>query len=160
MDKNQAIIDYLIQCPYIQNSPLYFNLVNARNDDVQIITSSEDVTTRTPYIDGSIPKKYTFTLITFKSITDMAVVKDSQHVNENVDDLADVQSLLDWIHEQEDAHNYPDFGDDCYIDDIQTTTDEPQFDGINDELTPPLAMYSISIIVNYIDTHKVLWKEN
>lgn len=163
MDKNQAIIEYLITCPKILNSPLYFNLINAKNDNVQIITTSEDVTMRRPYINGEIPKKYTFTLITFKSITDLAVVKDfstEADTNENVYDLADVQALIDWLHEQEDNHIYPDFGKDCYIDSIQTTTDEPRFDGINDELTPPLAMYSIAIVINYIDTSKTIWKEN
>ena len=163
MDKNQAIIEYLITCPKILNSPLYFNLINAKNDNVQIITTSEDVTMRRPYINGEIPKKYTFTLITFKSITDLAVVKDfstEADTNENVYDLADVQALIDWLHEQEDSHIYPDFGKDCYIDSIQTTTDEPRFDGINDELTPPLAMYSIAIVINYIDTSKTIWKEN
>ena len=160
IDKNQAIIDYLITCPQIQNSPLYFNLIEAHDNNVQIVTTSEDVTTRRPYVNGEIPKRYTFNLITFKSITDLAVVKDDEYMNENVDDLADVQTLLDWLHEQEDEHNYPDFGENCYIDSLQTTTDTPRFDGINTELTPPLAMYSIAIVINYIDTSKMLWKEN
>ena len=160
MDKNQAVIDYLITCPQIQNSPLFFNLIEAHNNNLQIVTTSEDVTTRRAYVTGEVPKRYTFTLITFKSITDLAVVKDSEYANENVDDLADVQALLDWLHEQEDIKNYPNFGEDCYIDSLQTTTDTPRFDGINDELTPPLAMYSIAIVINYIDTSKMIWKEN
>lgn len=172
VDKNQAIIEYLITCPKIYNSPLYFNLINAKDNNVQIITTSEDVTMRKPYITGEIPKKYTFNLVTFKSITDLAVVKefstststsdydDDDYTNENVYDLADVQALLDWLQEQEDLHNYPDFGKDCYVDSLQTTTDEPRFEGINTELTPPLAMYSIAIVINYIDTSKSIWKEN
>jgi len=160
IDKNQAVIDYLIQCPQILNSPLYFNLINAKNDNVQIITSADDVTTTRPYVDGSIPKRYTFSIVTFKSITDLALVKDSEYPNENVDDLAEAQALIDWVHEQEDIQNYPNFGEDCYIDSIQTTTDTPRFDGINDELTPPLAMYTIAIVINYIDTSKMIWKEN
>ena len=171
VDKNQAVIDYLITCPQIKNSPLYFNLVNAHNDNVQIITTSDDVTYRKPYVTGEIPKKYTFTLITFKSITDMAIVKnyststststsEEYYVNENVEDLADVQALIDWLQDQEDSGNYPDFGDDCYIDELQVTTDTPRFDGVNDELTPPLAMYSVAIVINYVDTSKMIWKEN
>lgn len=169
VDKNQAVIDYLITCPQIKNSSLYFNLIEAHDNNVQIVTTSEDVTTRRAYIDGSIPKRYTFNLITFKSITDLAIVKDystststseeDEYINENVDELADVQALLDWLHTQEDLHNYPNFGDNCYIDSLQTTTDTPRFDGINTELTPPLAMYSIAIVINYIDSSKMIWKE-
>lgn len=171
VDKNQAVIDYLITCPQIKNSPLYFNLINAHDDNVQILTTSQDNQFRKPYIDGSIPKKYTFNLITFKSISDLAVVKnyststststseEDEYINENVEDLADVQALLDWLQEQDEAQNYPDFGDDCYVDSLNVLTDEPRFDGINTELTPNLAMYTIAIEINYIDTSKMIWKE-
>ena len=169
VDKNQAVIDYLTTCPQIKDSPLYFNLINAHDNNVQILTTSQDNTLRRPYIDGSIPKKYTFNLITFKSITDLAIVKnystststsEDEYVNENVDDLADVQALLDWLQEQDELRNYPDFGDDCYIDSLITTTDEPRFDGVNTELTPNLAMYTIAIEIKYIDESKMIWKEN
>lgn len=162
VDKNQAIIDYLIQCPNIVNSPLYFNLINAKNDNVQIITRANDTTMDKPFIDGSIPKQYTFTIIVFKSISENPIVTEvgTGYTNENIDDLADAQALLDWVVNQQELRNFPDFGEDCYVDDIQTTTNVPRLEGINDELTPPLAMYSIGVIVNYIDTSKMIWKEN
>lgn len=158
VDKNQAIINYLIQCPQILDSPLYFNLIEAADDNIQIVTTSEDKTMTRPYIDGSVAKRYTFNLIIFKSISDLEVTKAgySSYPNENVDDLAQAQALIDWIDEQNDNRNFPDFGETCFIDDIQTTTDTPQFDGINDELSPQLAMYSIAIVVNYIDKSKMI----
>lgn len=172
IDKNQAIINYLIQCPQILNSPLYFNLIEAEDDNIQIVTTSEDKAMTRPYIDGSVAKRYTFNLIIFKSISDLEIAKtlpptpytDSsggqptpiQPMNENVDDLAQAQALIDWIDEQNDNRNFPDFGETCFIDDIQTTTDTPQFDGINDELSPQLAMYSIAIVINYIDKSKMI----
>lgn len=177
IDKNQAIIDYLVQCPQILNSPIYFNLIDAQDNNIQIITTSEDKTMTKPFIDGSVAKRYTFNLIVFKSISDLAIVKDVEqnviqvvgsestststspseyYPNENVDDLAEAQALIDWIDEQNDLRNFPNFGDKCFIDDIMTTTDTPRFDGINTELSPPLAMYSISIVVNYIDKSKMI----
>lgn len=176
VDKNKAIIDYLIQCPQILDSPLYFNLIDAQDDNIQIITRSEDKATSKEYVDGSVAKRYTFSLIVFKSISDLEVIKDIQptpttdtdtsgtgggfdptnYPNENVDDLAQAQALIDWIDEQNDYRNFPDFGDMCYVDEIQTTTDTPQFNGINTELSPPLAMYSITIEVNYIDKSKMI----
>lgn len=158
VDKNKAIINYLIQCPQILNSPLYFNLIEAEDNNIQIVTTSEDKATTRPFIDGSVAKRYTFNLIIFKSISDLEVTKSgtSYYPNENVDDLAQAQALIDWIDEQNDSRNFPDFGATCLIDDIQTTTDTPQFDGINDELSPQLAMYSIAIVVNYIDKSKMI----
>ena len=38
MDKNQAIIDYLITCPKIQDNPLYFNFIHGNEDDKQILS--------------------------------------------------------------------------------------------------------------------------
>ena len=166
MDKNQAIIDYLVQCPKIKDSALYFNLINAKNDNVQIITRANDRALSKPYVDGSILKQYTFTIIVFKSISENPIIVGTGYelgtgyTNENVDDLADAQALLDWVETQQELRNFPNFGDDCYIDEIQTTTEEPRLEGINDELTPPLAMYSIGVNVNYIDTSKMIWKEN
>ena len=157
VDKNQAIIDYLLQCTDINGKSIYFNLINESDDSIQILTTAEDKIMNRPYIDGSILKRYTFNIIVFKSITESPLVTQSGYTNENVDDLAEVQALLDWIIEQRDLENYPDFGTDCFIDDIDTTTETPRFDGINSEMNPPLAMYSISIVIQYLDKSKMLW---
>ena len=158
VDKNQAVIDYIITCPTIRNSPLYFNFINASDDTNQFVTQSSERYTNTRYIDGSVLKIYSFTLITYKSATDIAVVKLAGYQNENVLDMSDIQALIDWIKEQEDIENYPDFGTDCIIESIQTTTDNPNFDGINEEVSPPLAVYSMTIEIRYLDVSKVIWR--
>lgn len=166
IDKNKAVINYLLQCPDIYNSPLYFNLIDAKDNTIQILTTTEDRALTKPFIDGSVQKRYTFNLITFKSISDMELVKPmgtsigtDDYPNENVDELFAVQQLLDWVLEQQDLANYPDFGSDCIIDSIDTTTDYPKFNGINTEITPPLAMYSISIVIEYLDISKVIYNK-
>lgn len=163
VDKNQAVIEYLLQCPDIYNSSLYFNLINAKDNTIQILTTAEDKMLSRPHIDGSVKKRYTFSLIIFKSISDAEIVKmqgtSQQYISENVDELKDVQTLLDWISEQQDLKKYPDFGEDCDMDDIYTTTDTPRFDGINTAVTPALAMYSISVVIEYVDTSKVIYNK-
>lgn len=159
MDKNQAIIDYILTCPKLKGSPMYFNFINAKDNTNQILTTADDIRLNQAYIDGSVNRRYTFTIMTFRSISDMAIVQGMLgYPNENVEDLSDVQLIIDWIAEQRIAHSYPDFGEDCAIDDIYTTTDTPRLEGINTELTPPLAMYSISIQVDYLDKSQMLWK--
>ena len=113
VNKHQAVIDYIITCPTILNSPLYFNFINAEDNTNQFLTKSNDKYTNTKYIDGSVGKLYTFTIITFKSVNDIAIVKLPDYPNENVSDMAEVQALIDWIAAQDTARNYPNFGDDC-----------------------------------------------
>ena len=158
VDKNQAVINYLCQCPQIYNSPLYFNFINAEDDTTQFVTQSNERYASKPYIDGSVMKIYTFTIILYKSTADIAVVKVDGYPNENVSDMQDIQALIDWISEQEEEHNYPNFGEDCVIDSIRTTTENPNFDGIDEQVTPPLSIYSIVIEIQYIDYSKKLWR--
>ena len=158
INKNQAVIDYIITCPTILNSPLYFNFINAKDDTNQIFTESTDTYTNKPFIDGSVEKLYTFTIITYKSAADIAVVKQSGYENENLSDMSDIQKLIEWITEQNDVRNFPNFGEDCIIDSIETTTEQPKFEGIDEQITPPLAVYSTSIQIRYIDTSKKLWR--
>lgn len=157
VDKNKAVIDYLTQCEDIADSPLYFNLINAEDNSIQMITTAEDKSISRTYVDGSKRKRYTFNLITFKTISDKELV--AGYSNENVDELQDVQKLIDWISEQQDLHNYPDFGEECIIDSIDTTTDIPRYDGINVQMNPPLAMYTISIVIEYLDISKQIWNK-
>ena len=158
VDKNQAVIDYILQCPSIQDSPLYFNFINAIDNTNQVVTQANDRYLNRKYIDGSELKLYTFMIITYKSATDIAVVKLPGYSNENVVDMSDIQALIDWVKEQEDLENYPDFGQDCTIESIQVTTDNPRFDGINDEVSPALAVYSMTIEIQYLDKSKIIWR--
>ena len=154
VDKNQAIIDFIIQCPAIQNSPLYFNFTQAEDGTNQVITLSNDRYASRTYVDGSVLKIYSFTIFTYLSTAPTAVVKINGYPNENLTDMSDVQALIDWLKEQEDIHNYPNFGDDCIVDELYTTTDNPTFNGIDEETSPPLAVYSVTIEIRYLDISK------
>lgn len=158
VNKNQAVIDYIITCPTIYNSPLYFNFINAQNGTNQFLTVSNDQYTNTSYIDGSVKRLYTFTILTFKSAADIALVALPNYPNENISDMHDVQSLIDWIKEQNELQNFPDFGEDCIVESIKPTTDEPNFDGIDEQVQPPLAVYSTSIQIEYLDISKKIWR--
>jgi hypothetical protein len=163
MDKNKAVIDFLMTCDYIKNSPLFFNFGQAKSDNKQIITIANDVRINEPFIDGSIRKRYTFTIIDYKSVAYNAVVmrtvnNASTPVSENLDTAFEARQVAEWIEEQNDARNYPDFGEDCTIDDMVVGTNEPNVNGVDRSITPALAKYSISIKIDYIDYSKVIWK--
>ena len=163
MDKNKAIINYLFQCPTIQNNPLFFNFAQAEDNNKQLLTVANDKAVNKPFIDGSVQKKFTFTIIDYRSIIYQELVNDPEHPNdypnENVEEMFDVQGIIDWITEQNDSENFPDFGTDCTIDSIEALTDSPNLNGVDPSVSPNLAKYSISIQVQYIDNSKVLWNK-
>lgn len=158
VDKNQAVIDFLIQCPAIANSQLFFNFLNAKDENKQIITQANDVALNRNYVDGSVMKRYTFTLIDFRSVAYQPIPKIAGYSSENVEELLDIQGILDWVNEQADLQNYPDFGETCYIDSMTTTSNNPNLDGVDTSVTPSLAKYSMSIQIDYIDTTKQIFK--
>lgn len=157
VDKSQAIINFLIECPQIRNSPLFFNFINAKDDNKQIVTTGNEKILNSVYIDGSVMKRYTFTIMDYKSIAYRAVVKDPSYIDENVEDLLNVQEIVDWVTTQAKNRNFPDFGSDCLIDDMRTLTDNPNINGVDSSVTPALAKYSISIQIDYIDTSNRIW---
>lgn len=166
VDKNQAIIDFLLQCPYIQDNPLFFNFINAKDDNKQIVTMGNDKTIDKPFIDGSVQKRYTFTIIDYKSISYTAIAKIigsgsvDYYPDENMEDILDTQQIIDWITEQENARNYPNFGEQCVIDEIKALTDNPRLNGVDTSINPGLAKYSISIQINYVDYTNLQWDNN
>lgn len=156
MDKNKAVLDFITTYSGIETSRIFINFINAKYDDVQLMTSSNDVALNKKFVDGSVLKRYTFTLIITKSITNMAIAKDGM-LSENIDDIADIQAFMDWINEQGDNRVYPNFGDSCIIEEMRTTSENPSLDGINAEATPVVALYSMEIAIDYIDYSKVIW---
>ena len=158
MDKNKAIIKYLMQCPTIKNNPLFFNFGEVEDNSKQIVTTSTDKNIERPYIDGSVLKRYTFTIIDYRSVIYQALVTIEGDDNENVEDMMDVQSIIDWIDEQNDNYNFPDFGNDCVVEEITALTDIPDLNGVDKDWSPNLAKYSIAIRVQYLDNTKKIWK--
>lgn len=157
MDKTQAVIEYLLTCPKVADSPLYFNFINATDEDKQFLTVANDRTMDKSFIDGSVLKRFTFTIIDYRSVAYQEMAQYNIIANESVEEYLDVQSLIDWINDQEDIHNYPDFGEKCTIEHIGTATSNPNLNGVDTQANPALAKYSISIQIDYLDTSKTIW---
>lgn len=156
MDKNKAILDFITTYEGIETSPIFINFINAKDNDIQFLTDSNDIALNQRFIDGSIMKRYTFSLVFTTSITSTAIAKDLM-VNENIDDIADIQKFIDWVNQQGDIQNYPNFGESCVIEEMHTTSENPSLDGLNTEASPVIALYSVEIRIDYIDYSKVIW---
>ncbi len=158
MDKNEQLVNYFLTCPQIKDSPLYFNFIKAEDLTTQILTDSNDIYAIRTYIDGSALKLYNFTIIMFRSVSPTAIAKVSGYTNENIVDLADIQALIDWVTEQNEIHNYPDFGENCIVQSIKSTTVNPIYSGIDTEVSPNLAVYNVTFQIEYLDISKKIWR--
>lgn len=160
IDKNQAVIDYLNTCPSIAENPLFFNFANAKDENKQISVKSSDKNKNRQYIDGSVEKQFAFTIYDFKSISYNAIVTIPGFSNENVDELKTIQGIIDWVTEQNEIQNFPNFGSTCIIDSIYTTTENPDLVGVDKTVSPQVAVYAITINVDYLDISKKVWQNN
>ena len=156
MDKNQLMVEFLQTCPTIKDNPLFFNFGNVEDNAHQLTIISDDVAVQKPYIDGSVLKRYTCSIDSFKSVACIPILPGS-NTDENIEDFAEVQGLLDWINEQNDLSNFPKFGDKTEIEEMKTLTAKPQLIGVESSLNPPMAIYRITIQIDYIDNTKRLW---
>lgn len=157
MDKEKAVIDFLLGCDQIRDNPLFFNFLNAKDNNKQFMTVANDKVVNQSFIDGSVMKRFTFTIIDYRTVAYQAVVKQAGYPNENLEEYLDIQSMLDWVDQQVDIHNYPNFGTDCIVEDMRTLTDQPSLNGVDSNTSPALAKYSISIQIDYLDISKRIW---
>ena len=158
MDKSQAVIAFLQTCEYISSDPLFFNFGNVEDNAHQVSISSDDIALHAPFIDGSVEKRFTFSIDSFKSVAYIPVVQSLTAQDENLEEFQSVQQILDWITEQDRLHNYPEFGEDCIIDEMKVLTTKPELVGVDTSLNPPMAVYRISIQIDYVDNTDKAWK--
>lgn len=151
------MIKFLLDCPTIQENPLFFNFANEEDGNNHFITEKD--TKKRSYIDGSVQKQYTFSIASYSSITHNAVVKEDDDIlmNENIENMAKVQAILDWINERADAQDYPDFGEGYVVESMETLTTDPDIDGIDTSVNPPIARYSVGVRLTYLDKTKMIW---
>lgn len=159
VDKNQAVIEYLLSCPIVQDNQLFFNFAEEADDNNQIITHGDDTALNKPYIDGSVSKSFTFTMLIYKAVTYNPVVKTEGYVDESVSDISDIQAVIDWVIEQNENKVFPNFGESCIIESVEPTTNRPTLNGVNVSAQPPLAQYQVLIKITYLDISKMLWKK-
>ena len=152
-DKNQIMIDFIKQCEVIQNNPLFFNFAESGDGNNHFITGKDTI--KRTYIDGSVEKQYTFTIASYYSISHNAVIDGE--IDENIENMAKVQAILDWIDKQNTLGNYPDFGEECVIESMEPLTTDPDLDGIDTSVNPPIARYSVGVRLTYLDKTKMIW---
>lgn len=163
---NKQILEYIYECPVVAENPMYFCVAEERNNNNQMVVSSETPIDVIEFIDGTVERTYKAEILMYKSVAYNPIVTDEEggkvvpselYLNENLEDMQDGQTLIDWIDEQNENRHFPNFGEKCIIESVKTSSSRPVLNGINPELEPPLAQYSVGLEIKYLDISKQLW---
>lgn len=168
VDLNKSILDYIYECPVVAENPMYFCVAEEKNDNNQLLVSREQPRDAIEFVDGTVERIYRADILMYKSVAYNPIVTEETsegkrvpsdvYPNENIEDMIDGQTLIDWIEEQNENRHFPNFGEECIIESVETTTNRPILNGINTELEPPLAQYSVGLEITYLDVSKQIWK--
>ena len=94
---------------------MYFNFIDETNVDgnTSLLTTGYGELVKT-YTDGEKLKKIQCEIRQVKPMSSYS------NTNENAEQMARVQEFLDWINEQGEKKNFPDFGTKCRIQKLST----------------------------------------
>ena len=101
---------------------LHFNYSPESLDSFGLLTNYAEQAVKR-FINGNVRKAYGFTI---------EVVKEySTSGNDlNLECMNFVQGFMDWIEEQNEQKNYPDFGERCEVEKIELLQNMPNFAGV------------------------------
>lgn len=116
VDKDKAVLDWALECPLWTDTPI-FGTLNAEPNSMAIIPVP-DLSVDVPLIDGGRITTYGFAVQVTLTVSD---ARDDT----NTDNLYIQRQWQDWIDEQEEKENYPDFGAKCSGYEVKAIKDTP-----------------------------------
>ena len=97
------------------------------------------------YITGEVLKEDGFTIVIVKSYS-------SCQDDLNLEAMNFAQAFMDWLDQQNDSKDFPDFGEDCAVQKTENLQNMPNLSGVNQDGT--MARYMIQARVIYKERKK------
>ena len=135
-NRHRATWDWLQKCPHIQD--LFFNAAQAGDGNTQLFPSEDVLET---YLDGSSLRRYKCALTRF-----MEISFDPNDLS-NIQDAVDMDRLGEWIEEQNERRNFPEFPDGCAINEITVDANESGYLAM---LDAGIAKYMLQFNIEYV----------
>ena len=143
MSKHDAVKAYFEpKIEELAGSMLNFNFSPESPDKISLITNYSDKV-RKSYITGDKEKEYGFSIIIVKPYS-------SDEDDLNIEAMNFAQAFMDWLDEQNDKGEYPDFGEKCTIEKMENLQNMPNLSGVNYEAG--LARHMIQARIIYRET--------
>lgn len=138
--KHEAVMTWLAGCPHIRD--LFFNFSQTEDDDTQLIPSESIIE---EYNDGSSLRSYECALTRYMTCS------DEPNDEQNIIDLVDFDKVAEWVEDQNDAGNFPEFPEGCSVMEIGVSPNES---GYIAALEGERARYMIQFSIEYIRERK------
>ena len=133
-----ALWEWFMGCASITR--LFFNFSGTDDGDTAIATSGDALIAE--YIDGSQRRQYAFNLVRYLPFT------EAENDAGNVAMMEDVDSIVRWVQEQNDAGNFPQFPDCCTVESIEVLDDRTGYVAATDQ---NMAKYMIPFAIEYME---------
>lgn len=137
INKHEKVLDYLRQYP---ESPMFFNINVYEDNNISVNTVANENIVK-EYIDGTKEKQYDFAMVFINSFSAVP------YSNENTEYIFNAEQFMEWIDEQEQLKNYPDFGENCFNYHISNLQNMPAIAEQSEELTK----YMFQIRITYTE---------
>ena len=145
MTKHEAIKIYFEpKVEELAGNILSFNFSPESEDSILLITNYSDKV-RKRYVTGDVQKEYGFTIIIVKSYS-------TGCDDLNLEAMNFAQAFMDWMDEQDEKRDYPDFGENCTVEKMECLQNMPNLSGVNQDGT--MARYMIQARVIYKERKK------
>lgn len=135
-DKNTAIMNWLYGCNELQD--IFYLVGKAENGGTTIVPNSSEEWTK-QFSDGTGEKELTFTLVMYKPVS------SEPNSNENARTQYDVEKAMEWIREQNEVENFPQFADNEAIFEIEVLENQPNMAGQDKDT----AKFMFAVKINY-----------
>ena len=155
MDYVTPFLKWLLNSDYIRGNKLFLNAVEAKDNNIQIVTQQITRSQDKEYVDGSVLHRIVFTVFDFKSISFNQLVKTMVENSENVVDLLEAGQIIDYVEQRNKEKDFPDFGKDFEVQRIYSEYGSPSTPSVDG--TAQLAKYSIPIVCEVLDLRECLF---
>lgn len=155
MDYVTPFLKWLLNSDYIRGNKLFLNAVEAKDNNIQIVTQQITRSQDKEYVDGSVLHRIVFTAFDFKSISFNQLVKTMVENAENVVDLLEAGQIIDYVEQKNKEKDFPDFGKDFEVQRIYSEYGSPSTPSVDG--TAQLAKYSIPIVCEVLDLRECLF---
>lgn len=124
VNKDERLLQWAASNPYLTDT-LLMNFLREHNGACDIVPiADEEVVKR--YINGTAIKRYDFM---FRAMLDLSQNPDTA----NTDNISILRQWQNWIDEQEEEGNYPDFGEKCSGYKLENLSNMPQLAQVYNE---------------------------
>ncbi|RGW23165.1 hypothetical protein DW776_00655 [Ruminococcus sp. AM30-15AC] len=142
MSKHDAVKAYFVsKVKELAGSMLNFNFSPESPNSISLLTNYSDKV-RKKYITGDALKEYGFSIIIVKEYS-------SESDDLNLEAMNFAQTFMEWLEEQNEKKEYPDFGENCTIEKMENLQNMPNLSGVNYEAG--LARYMIQVRIIYTE---------